>query len=120
MEENVKQRTIITVMTALILFSTATLLLAENAARSPYNPSVVYSGQFRSNAVYFHNRRNPVWYLGIKQELDVIKCREAQESFMRTGRWGGHFELDSSCGGTSEPTEWAVGNWLNFSGAKGK
>ena len=115
-----KKRTIITEISVLILLCTATLVLAENAAKIPYNPSVVYSGQFNSNAVYFHNRRNPVWYLGIKQELVAIKCRAAQESFMRTGRWGGHFEPDSSCGGTSEPTEWAVGNWLNFSGAKGK
>ena len=114
-----KKLSVLIILVALILLSTATLLRAENA-QYPYNPSVVYSGSFRSNAIYFHNRRNPVWYLGIRQELDSIKCRAAQDSFSRTGRWSGHFEPDSSCGNTSEPTEWGVGNWLNFSGVKGK
>ena len=118
MEGDVKKFVIVTIMTALMQLSTATLLLAV-IAPNPYNPSVVYSGQFRSNAVYYHNRRNPLWYLGIQQELDAIKCRAAQDSFLMTGRWSGHFEADSSCGTTSEPTEWAVGNWLNFRGVKG-
>ena len=82
-----------------------------------YDPDVVYDGPFNTNEIYYHNRRDPIWQRGLKQELDSVICRSARESFSRTGRWSGHFAPDSSCGDTSEPTEFAVGNWLNFSNA---
>ncbi len=120
-----KKTVLATILTVLILLTTVSGLMAENSpeslfTRQAYNPAVVYNGSFRTNAIYFHNRRNPVWYPGLKEELDSINCKAAQDSFRKSGRWNGHFVQGSSCGETSEPTEWAVGNWLNFSAVKGK
>jgi len=113
-----KKIVLFSIAITMILLSTITVPMAATI-RNIYDPSIVYSGSFRTNAIYLHNRRNPVWYPGLKEELDFINCQAAQDSFRRTGRWSGHFGLKSSCGDTSEPTEWAIGNWLNFSGAKG-
>lgn len=86
--------------------------------RVRYNPSVMYSGQFSRNAVYYHNPGNPVWRAGLKKEIDYISCRSAQDSLRRTGTWAGHLRVDGACGDTAEPVEWAIGNWLNFNNSK--
>ena len=103
------------------------MIVAANSAggtslfdRIRYNPTVVYEGDYLTNALYYHNRNNPVWRIGLKVELDRITCRPALESFRTTGLWGGHFQPDGSCGDTTEPTEWATGNWLNFNDARGR
>ena len=122
MEGKMKKTAILLVLTVLMLLFATCPIWAEDTSsdaspRFAYDPGVVYSGLFNTNGIYYHNRSNPIWYSGLNQELDAVICRSARESFSRTGRWSGHFAPDSSCGDTSEPTEFAVGNWLNFRNA---
>lgn len=114
-----KKTAILVILTILMLLpATCPLWAADTSSgASPgyaYDSGVVYSGPFNTNGIYHNNRNNPKWYPGLNQELDAVICRAARESFSRTGRWSGNFDSDSSCLNTSEPIEYAVGNWLNF------
>jgi hypothetical protein len=113
-----KKTRLFSILAALLLISNATVAMAINFY--PYNPAAIYNGKFSRNAIYYHNPKNPNWQLGLKKELNFITCRPALESLKNTGTWKGHFNPDGSCGPTSEPVEFAVGNWLNFSNIKGK
>lgn len=103
------------------------IVLAANSTKSAglfdkvrYNSSVIYSGTFKPNTIYYHNLRNPIWVVGLKIGADRVTCRPTLEGFKSTGTWIGQLKQDGTCDVNIEPVEWATGNWLNFSNAKGR
>jgi hypothetical protein len=88
--------------------------------KGAYDPAKVYPGRYRPDMVYFRNSpRNHIWYRGINGDFPAgVLCSDAFVHFKKTGLWKGHLNPDGSCASPSEPSEWAVGNRLNYDAAK--
>ena len=85
------------------------------AGAAGYNPAMTYEGKYTKDVVYLRNRNNPNWYQGRRGVYPQnVLCRDALRSFSINGKWKGHFRADGSCGSTAEPTEFALGNRLNY------
>jgi hypothetical protein len=83
-----------------------------------YNPVVSYPGKFENSVLYFRNSNKSNWMRGeISRFPDAVSCHDAIVHINRTGLWKGHFKSDGSCGPTGEPTDWALGNRLNYEAA---
>ncbi len=82
---------------------------------SGYDPSIIYKGPFVFNHVYYKNSPKSSWIRGLEGTFPgVVACADALAHLKTRGVWKGHFNKDGSCGPTSEPVDWAVGNRLNF------
>lgn len=79
-----------------------------------YDPSVVYSGMFESERIY-RIVAGPETWVGSRRPARSkdITCRDARTSLERKGSWTGPLNADGACG-SGEPTDWALGNFLNF------
>jgi hypothetical protein len=85
------------------------------ALSSAYQPTLTYTGQYVPNMLYYRNSPAGKWQRGLKGLYSKgLSCSDALRNFGRTGRWWGHLMPDGSCGPTAEPSEWALGNRLNF------
>ena len=109
-------------MSDILLVSGICLLAAvAMAAPSPgqsvaaYNPAAVYTGAYVTEFIYYRNPGAAVWTrVSRPASLSRISCGDALYHLKREGAWKGHLNPDGSCGPTSEPSDWAVGNWLNY------
>jgi hypothetical protein len=89
------------------------------AGADGYNSAQTYPGQYKADAVYYRNPKNPNWYQGLNGTYPKnVLCKDALNNFMSNGKWKGHFKADGSCGPTAEPSEFAVGNRINYDASK--
>ena len=103
---------------ATTIISTAPLNGAWGGADG-YNPAQSYPGKYTSDTVYYRSRNNPNWYQGLNGTYPKnVLCKEALRHFATDGKWRGHFKQDGSCGPTAEPSEFAVGNRINYDASK--
>ena len=80
-----------------------------------YNPNAVYTGTYVPELVYNKNSGASVWIRVTRLDrLRFISCDSALTGLRREGTWQGHLNADGSCGSSSEPSDWALGNWLNY------
>jgi hypothetical protein len=81
-----------------------------------YNPVIVYAGDYEANELLFKNsQKDTVWRSVPKLNmLSRVTCSDAVAHLERDGRWQGYLKSDGSCGPTSEPADWALGNRLNY------
>ncbi|HTP05653.1 MAG TPA: hypothetical protein VMM54_10945 [Nitrospirota bacterium] len=80
----------------------------------PYNPAKQYAGSATSKGLFFKNPGSVYWQRVADDYLKRVKCPDAIDHLRRTGLWKGHLGQDGSCGPLDEPSDWAVGNRLNY------
>ena len=80
-----------------------------------YNPTQTYNGPYGSIIVYYRETFRAKWRRGITGTFpNGVTCPDALSHFKGSGLWQGHLKLNGSCGIPDEPSEWAVGNRLNY------
>jgi hypothetical protein len=81
-----------------------------------YDPKEIYPGDYKADMLLFKNGPKDLYWRSIPnlERLRRASCFAALDALNREGRWQGHLNLDGSCGNTSEPADWAVGNRLNY------
>jgi hypothetical protein len=96
-----------------LLLATAVSVAGVAAAdsRNPYNPAQIYPGAYGANAVYYRQTFRAKWRLGV---TSGVTCPDAARTLKVSGFWKGHLNTDGSCGVPDEPSEWALGNRLNY------
>jgi hypothetical protein len=80
----------------------------------PYNPAQQYAGSYTPKALFFKNPGSTYWQRVADNFLKRVKCPDAMDHLRRSGLWKGHLKKDGSCGPLDEPSDWAVGNRLNY------
>jgi hypothetical protein len=99
---------------ATIMATSASAEVVSSPRQNIYDPAKVYPGSFGANVMYYRYP-NSYWRRGMAGTYpDVVACADALKHFKKTGLWQGHFGRGGVCGAPGEPTEWAVGNRLNF------
>lgn len=90
----------------------ATEAHAEEAGS--YDATVVYSGMFESEQIY-KIVLGPGTWAGSRRPArsKEVTCRDARTALERKGWWTGPLNADGACG-SGEPSDWALGNFLNF------
>jgi hypothetical protein len=81
---------------------------------SPYNPAQQYAGSSTPKALFFKNPGSAYWQRVADNYLKRVKCPDAVDHLRMTGFWKGHLGQDGSCGPRDEPSDWAIGNRLNY------
>lgn len=80
-----------------------------------YNPEVAYPGVYEANRLYYKGHGSDLWKGMSKPAfLKDVTCTDAKRTLSISGSWNGHLNKNGSCGTKAEPTERAVGNYLNF------
>lgn len=80
----------------------------------PFNPLQQYAGSYTPKALFFKNPGSLYWQRVADNYLKRVKCSDAIDHLRRTGLWKGHLGQDGSCGPLDEPSDWALGNRLNY------
>jgi hypothetical protein len=80
----------------------------------PYNPAQQYAGSYTPKALFFKNPGSSYWQRVADNYLKRVKCPDAMDHLRRAGLWKGHLSQNGSCGPRDEPSDWAVGNRLNY------
>jgi hypothetical protein len=80
----------------------------------PYNPAQRYAGSYTPKALFYKNPGSIYWQRVADDFLKRVKCPDALGHLQRDGLWKGHLKKDGSCGPLDEPSDWAVGNRLNY------
>jgi hypothetical protein len=80
----------------------------------PYNPAQRYAGSYTPKALFYKNPGSTYWQRVADDFLRRVKCPDALGHLQRDGLWKGHLKKDGSCGPLDEPSDWAVGNRLNY------
>lgn len=100
----------------------APLLLAavstNEAAGLPYSAARVYPGEYGASMLFYRNPGSPYWKKVSDEYASFVICPEAHRRLQQTGVWQGHLAPNGACGPRSEPSEWAIGNWLNYEEAQ--
>ena|SRR3990167_5192906 len=80
-----------------------------------YNPEVAYPVVYEAKRLYYKGHGSDVWK-GISKPafLKDVTCTDAKKTLSISGSWNGHLNKNGSCGAKAEPTDWAIGNYLNF------
>ena len=91
--------------------------VAAGASPNPYDPAQIYPGPYGAAAVYSRQTFRAKWRLGL---AGAVTCPDALSRFKVSGLWKGHLKLDGSCGTPDEPSEWALGNRLNYDALSGR
>ena len=103
---------------AVLVFSFAAVIPANSADSfrlNVYDPSVIYSGSYTPDLMYYKPRPRSEWRMGLKGAFPgVVKCPEARQSLENSGLWKGTILVNGTCVSTDEPAYWATGNRLNF------
>ena len=117
-----EKRSFILWLTLMVL--AATVVVAEPViGQTPgvagrYNPGTTYPGVYEKNTIYKKRSDGSLWRGNARpSQLYRVTCAEAQQSLGTNGMWTGNLNRDGSCGPSSEPAQWAVGNFLNFTEA---
>ena len=80
-----------------------------------YNPDVAYPGIYESKRLYYKAPGSDLWKGMLKPAfLKDVTCTDAKRTLSISGLWKGALNKNGSCGIAEGPTEWAVGNYLNF------
>ncbi len=86
-----------------------------------YNPKVVYAGRYKTDILFYKPSNTEFWKrLPRFDRLRNVKCPEALQQINQAGIWQGDLSFkNGSCiyygpGPSDPPTEWALGNWLNY------
>lgn len=103
----------------MLCVSSASLAWAETSIslkKEGYNPAQVYKGSYGTNALYYRNPGSNQWKFGFGKSSfnEWVECRDALKQLGESGLWKGHLKPDGSCGSVAEPSEWALGNRLNY------
>jgi hypothetical protein len=94
--------------------------VAFGANPKPYDPNQVYRGGYGLSTVYYRQTFRAKWRLGLVGAFPkAVTCPDALSHFKVSGLWKGHIKLDGSCGPPDEPSEWALGNRLNYDATTG-
>jgi hypothetical protein len=80
----------------------------------PYNPVQRYAGSYAPKALFFKNPGSIYWQRVADDFLKRVRCLNAMDHLRRDGFWKGHLKKDGSCGPLDEPSDWAIGNRLNY------
>jgi hypothetical protein len=100
-----------------------TLIVAENAGSkkkfdmdiNEYNPTVTYPGIYLTDQLFRKNLGNGDWVgSSFVPHLSNVTCSKAKAQLSEHGLWKGNLNRDGSCGSNAEPTDWAMGNLLNY------
>jgi hypothetical protein len=80
-----------------------------------YNPKLTYPGNYNPDVLLFRLADGHGWQrvTGLDR-LRRVACRDALEKLQTVGRWQGHLNPDGTCGSTAEPSDWIMGNRLNY------
>lgn len=82
---------------------------------SPYQAKTMYKGPYRSDLLFHKNADAKVWMpVSKKNYQKFVTCQDALSNLRQEGQWMGHLKADGSCGSPSEPSEFAIGNRLNY------
>ena len=98
------------------ILSVAVVAAGAGAPAKPYDPTQTYTGAYSATMVYYRQTFRSKWRLGI---AGAVSCPDALSHLKVSGFWKGHLKLDGSCGSLDEPSEWAVGNRLNYDAQTG-
>ena len=80
-----------------------------------YNPEVAYPGIYEANRLYYKGHGSTLWKGMLKPAfLKDVTCTDAKRTLSISGLWKGYLNKNGSCGIAEGPTEWAIGNYLNF------
>ncbi len=86
-----------------------------------YNPRIVYTGRYKTDILFYKPSNTEFWKrLPRFDRLRYVKCPEAIQQLNQAGIWKGDLSFkNGSCiyygpGPSDPPTEWALGNWLNY------
>jgi len=101
-------------MFALILAGISTPASATEA-REPYDPAIIYPGPYTPEQLFYRSPKGLVWLQwSAKDFTRAVTCRGTLKSLKLTGVWQGHLKPNGACGTPAEPSEWALGNWINY------
>ncbi len=89
-----------------------------------YNPRIVYTGRYKTDILFYKPSGSEFWkHLPRFDRLRYVKCPLALQQLNQAGIWKGSLSFkNGSCiskgqpstGPSDPPTEWALGNWLNY------
>jgi hypothetical protein len=81
-----------------------------------YNSNIVYAGNFKTDLLFFKNERSATWSRVRRLDhLRYVTCADALQHLRQEGAWKGHLNIKGgSCGSLDEPSDWAMGNWINY------
>ncbi len=87
-----------------------------------YNPRIIYTGRYKTDILFYKPSGSEYWRrLPRFDRLRHVKCPEAVQQLDQAGLWKGSLSFkNGSCiaqggpGPSDPPTEWALGNWLNY------
>ena len=88
---------------------------ASPAIAELYNPGIIYPGPYTPEQLFYRNPKGEIWLRWTANDFaKTVTCKSALKGLRLTGVWKGHLKPNGSCGSTAEPSDWAVGNWINF------
>lgn len=80
-----------------------------------YDPAIMYPGPYTPEHLFYRNPKGMIWLPWSKADFSrKVSCSGALKRLKKRGVWKGHLNPDGSCGPVAEPSDWAVGNWLNY------
>lgn len=80
-----------------------------------YDPAIMYPGPYTPEQLFYRNPTGTIWIPWSKADFSrKVTCSGALKRLRKGGVWKGHLNKDGSCGPVAEPSDWAVGNWLNY------
>jgi hypothetical protein len=83
-----------------------------------YDPLILYPGEHQADVLLFRNPGSIVWQrIPRLDQLRNLSCKDALDHLMSEGKWQGHLRPDGSCGSPAEPSDWIMGNRLNYEDA---
>jgi hypothetical protein len=93
---------------------------AETRVNGGYDPKASYQGIYEKDRVYAKRHGADLWVGSAKPaKIYSVKCSSAAQS-LGSGIWIGNLNTNGTCGPAAEPTEWAMGNYLNFMAGPGQ
>jgi len=111
-------KTILAMLAAVVItiVSQGTSMPASAAQRTElYNPGIIYPGPYAPEQLFYRNPKGEIWLRWTANDFaKTVTCKSALKGLRLTGVWKGHLKPNGSCGSTAEPSDWAVGNWINF------
>jgi len=83
--------------------------------RVSYDAAIMYPGPYTPEQLFYKNPKGQVWLRWTTADFTkTVACSGALKRLKQRGVWQGHLKSDGSCGSPAEPSDWAVGNWINY------
>jgi hypothetical protein len=113
---------ILFVIVMIIVSGMSAVVLAQQAGQqgkgekiAVYNPLYIYKGDYQPDVLLFKNPWSTDWQRLPKLDyLQKVTCQDALAALNKVGKWKGNLRMDGSCGSPAEPSDWAMGNRLNY------